>query len=384
MAILGTLDPQQFLKDYWQKTPLLIKAATLDYGDALLPDELAGMACEAEVESRLVMQTEQNQWTLEQGPLQESRFADLPQTNWTLLVQAVDQWLPEVADIVKQFDFLPSWRLDDVMVSYAAPGGGVGPHFDYYDVFLLQTRGRRKWKLGQHCDQHSKLVADQPLRLLADFQQTAEFDLEPGDMLYVPAGLAHWGLGLDDQCMTWSIGLRAPSLKELMVNTMVQIADQLPEHLRYRDSLASLQAASGEINTDALVQLSQLRGQLREDLLTEGMADVLGKMSTEVRYPELLERGMPETGTWHLDQVQALFEQAVSLERNTASRLAFRMLADSPNISKLYVNGEMLTSSTQLAKALCAGQTELSLFSSDQDRQLLTELLNAGVYVIEN
>ncbi|MEQ9022046.1 MAG: cupin domain-containing protein, partial [Pseudomonadales bacterium] len=143
MSVLGTIDIQEFLRDYWQQKPLLIRGATMDYGNILTPDELAGLACEEEIESRLVIQETDELWSLEHGPLKESRFSELPEKNWTLLVQALDHWLPEVREILDEFKFLPSWRLDDVMASYAATGGSVGPHFDYYDVFLLQTRGHR-------------------------------------------------------------------------------------------------------------------------------------------------------------------------------------------------------------------------------------------------
>ena len=208
MTILGDYRTEDFLTDYWQQKPLLIRGASKDYEHVLSADELAGMACEEQVESRLVIEQTSNngsQWLLENGPLEEHRFSKLPETHWTLLVQGVDQWLPEVRDILSEFSFLPSWRLDDVMISYATPEGSVGPHFDYYDVFLLQTKGRRRWKLGQACDDNTALVEDQPLKLLADFEQADCFELDPGDMLYIPAGIAHWGTSLDDECMTWSI-----------------------------------------------------------------------------------------------------------------------------------------------------------------------------------
>jgi len=380
MTILGDYSVENFLAEYWQQKPLLIKGASCDYGNTLSADELAGMACEESVESRLIIEKASGQWTLENGPLQESRFSELPDTNWTLLVQSVDQWLPGVRDILNEFDFLSRWRLDDVMISYATPGGGVGPHFDYYDVFLLQTRGKRHWKLGQSCNQDTLLREGQPLKLLAEFEQTEEFDLQPGDMLYIPASVAHWGTGLDDECMTWSIGFRAPSAKELLTGAIDLLADKLSENLRYRDSLESLNGPQDEINSAATQQLNLLRQTLSEDMLIDAMADVLGAMSTEPRYPELIEEP-PEQNPWTDREVNALFEREAELIRNDASRLAYRLNQNDKSISKLYVNGDIREVNTELARAICAGKIGLGIFDSEEGRAFLLELLNSGAFL---
>ncbi len=377
MSILGNIDTQAFLAEYWQQKPLVIRGATSEYADVLTPDELAGLACEEEIESRLVIQESADRWALEQGPLEESRFASLPDKNWTLLVQSLDHWLPEVREILDEFGFLPSWRLDDVMVSYAAPGGSVGPHFDYYDVFLLQTRGRRKWKIGQACDDTSALVDGQPMRILKAFQQVEEFDLEPGDMLYVPAGVAHWGVGLDDECMTWSVGFRAPSVAELLNSAVVSISDQLPENLRYQDTQDSLNAQPGEICRTVENQLKSMTELLSGPALTEAMTEALGRLSTEPRYPEYVE-----TDDWTLDEVNQLFEENAVLFRNHRCRVAYTVLKMDPGVSQLFVNGECIEVPTEFAEVIAANRGDLSTFESDLGRRLLQALLVAGVYQV--
>ena len=377
MGILGNVGVEEFLRDYWQQKPLLIRGASQSYGEVLTPDELAGLACEEEIESRLIVQEGDSNWSLEHGPLQESRFAELPEQNWTLLVQAVDHWLPEVREILDEFDFLPSWRLDDVMISYAAMDGSVGPHFDYYDVFLLQTRGQRKWKLGQSCDETTSLVEGQPLRILQQFQQTEEFDLGPGDMLYIPAGIAHWGIGLDDECMTWSIGFRAPSAAELLASAMATIGDQLPESLRYRDSDKSLQAPPGEICRAAAGQLKAMSKFLSEEVLSGAMVEALGRLSTEPRYPEYVE-----TDDWSEDEVNHLFDGHAVLVRNHRCRVAYAVMDADPATSQLFVNGECIEVPTEFAELIGANRASLESFESMIGRGLLRALLIAGVYQV--
>lgn len=158
LQLLGGLTAREFLRDYWQKKPLLVRQAIPDFESPISPDELAGLALEEEVESRLVIEHGERPWELQRGPFNEDTFQDLPERDWTLLVQAVDQFVPEVAELLEDFKFLPKWRIDDLMISFAAPGGGVGPHFDNYDVFLLQAHGHRRWQIGQMCDADSPLL----------------------------------------------------------------------------------------------------------------------------------------------------------------------------------------------------------------------------------
>lgn len=383
MSILGDLDSQIFLSEYWQQKPLLIKKATNAYAEVISPDELAGLACEEDIESRLISHSDEPEnWSMENGPFPESQFAELPETNWTLLVQAVDQWLPEVKDILDDFDFLPSWRLDDVMISYAATGGGVGPHFDYYDVFLLQTRGRRRWRLGQQCDQDSPLKEHQPLKLLEGFQESADFELEPGDMLYIPAGLAHWGTALDDDCMTWSIGFRAPSAKELILEAADKIADFLPDDFRYCDSANSLNAKRGEINKGVRDQLKEIQALLSGEEMLDLLTDSLGEMATEPKYPEL-----SDVEPWTEEKIDELFDKTEFLQVDPSARTAFRQLEDDSGHCLLYLNGQSADCNLELAQAVCdsqnAAEVELRIFDSEDGRLLLKQLLDAGIYLFD-
>ncbi len=219
MIYFGTISEQVFLKDYWQKKPLLIKQALPNFISPITPDELAGLSLEDEFESRLVQgNITTQQWSLVRGPFTESTFAKLSEKDWTLLLQGVDRFIPEVEDLIAHFNFIPRWRFDDVMISYAVKGGSVGPHFDYYDVFLLQGSGRRRWELStKHCNIDNYL-ADVPLRIMQEFEVEQTFEVEPGDVLYIPPKVAHHGVSLDDNCTTLSFGYRSYSIQEMFGN----------------------------------------------------------------------------------------------------------------------------------------------------------------------
>jgi 50S ribosomal protein L16 3-hydroxylase len=238
LTLLNGLTPAQFMADYWQKKPLLIRGAIPGFKGLLTPDELAGLACETEVPSRLIQfDPDQAQegagWQVTQGPFDEEDFASLPEQHWTLLVQGLNHLLPEAQALLTHFDFIPTARLDDVMVSYAPTGGGVGPHLDSYDVFLLQGAGKRRWSISQQQD--TRLIADAPLRILSHFVSEQEWVLEPGDMLYLPPNVAHWGVAEDNDCMTYSIGFRAPAARELAIEFLDACRQEsLPDEL-YQD-----------------------------------------------------------------------------------------------------------------------------------------------------
>ena len=217
---LDAFDADAFLRDHWQKKPLLIRNPWSGWRNPLDPDELAGLACEDGVESRLVRH-KRSGLKVEQGPFGAARFAKVGKAPWTLLVQAVDQLVPEVAALIDPFRFIPNWRIDDVMVSYATDGGGVGAHFDQYDVFLIQGLGQRRWQIGALCDADTELLPHDDLRLLAKFEPSDEWVLNPGDILYLPPRFAHNGVAVGDDCMTYSIGFRAPSRAELIAHGIV-------------------------------------------------------------------------------------------------------------------------------------------------------------------
>ena len=208
------IDRDGFLRDYWQRRPLLLRAALPPDSFPVSPEELAGLACETEFESRLIVEHPPASRELRHGPFDEGDFAALPETRWTLLVQDVDKYLPQVARLLDSFDFVPGWRMDDIMISYATDQGGVGPHTDAYDVFLMQALGRRRWRLSHRHYTDADLIPGLEQRILAHFETDEEWVLEPGDILYLPPGVAHWGIAEGD-CMTYSLGFRSPSQQEI-------------------------------------------------------------------------------------------------------------------------------------------------------------------------
>jgi 50S ribosomal protein L16 3-hydroxylase len=284
MTVLGDLAPDEFLRDYWQRRPLLVRSALSEYQSPVSPDELAGLALENDVESRLVLERgSTGPWELRHGPFDAAEFRELPERNWTLLVQAVDLWIPEVGELLRRFDFLPPWRFDDVMVSYAVPGGSVGPHVDQYDVFLLQVEGERQWRIGEILDSEAALLADSDLRILEHFEATQEWVLHPGDMLYLPPRLSHWGIAVTE-CLTYSIGFRSPTVSELLGDLAVEVLAQ-GRDLQYSDPPLNSAMASEEIAPEFIIQVRELLLSVLDDETL--LADWFARFMTACKYAGL-------------------------------------------------------------------------------------------------
>ncbi len=375
LQILGGISAREFLRDYWQKKPLLIRQAIPSFENPISPDELAGLSLEEEVESRLVIEHGESPWELRRGPFDDETYQNLPERDWTLLVQAVDQLVPEVAQLIEHFRFLPNWRIDDVMVSFAAPGGGVGPHFDNYDVFLLQAHGQRRWRIGQACSAESPTLPHADLRILSEFQGTDEWVLEPGDMLYLPPKLAHFGTA-EDACMTYSLGFRAPSAAEVLTHFTDFLAQFLPDEERYSDADLTPVEDPFQIQSDAL-------GRLRA-MLTEHMGDErllltwFGQFMTEPRYPERVQG--PEIEETQL--LGALNDGAI-LVRNLSARLAWSEV----DIGLLlFASGQsrlLPEHLKELLKLICSADAlhaeNLATWLNDEDgRSLVLELVKQG------
>ena len=233
--LLGNLTPSQFMRRYWQKKPLLIRQAIPNVEAPLSRDELFELADEDDVEARLITHF-RNKWQLEHGPFAPEELPSLKRRAWTLLVQGVDLHDDRARALLDRFRFVPDARLDDLMISYATDGGGVGPHFDSYDVFLLQVKGKRRWRISAQKD--LTLQPDLPLKVLQNFEAEQEWVLEPGDMLYLPPHIAHDGVA-EGECMTCSIGFRAASAGELTAQFLYHLAERGEENGRtgslYRD-----------------------------------------------------------------------------------------------------------------------------------------------------
>lgn len=258
--LLGNLTAAQFLKQHWQRRPLHVEQAFEDFESPVSSSELLRLACREEVESRLVVSRGSTPPQLEFGPFERTALTRLPRSGWQLLVQDVEHFVPRAAALLEQFDFLPQWRVDDVMVSLAAPGGTVGPHADQYDVFLIQAAGRRRWQIAETFD--PALQEHAALRVLAKFDAEQEWMLEPGDLLYLPPGVAHYGVG-DEASMTVSIGFRAPDEKELACAFGQELMERIDGGRRFTDPERSATEDPGRLEASDLEQLhALLRGLL--------------------------------------------------------------------------------------------------------------------------
>nr|WP_246505384.1 cupin domain-containing protein [Coralloluteibacterium stylophorae] len=271
-----------FLRDYWQKKPLLIRSAFPDFVSPLAPEDLAGLACEDGVLARIISHDRRrDHYALRTGPFDEAEFPGLPDHDWTLLVQDVDKWDADVRALLPAFGFLPRWRVDDIMVSFAAPGGSVGAHVDQYDVFLLQAHGHRRWQIDARPNPPADFRDDVEIKLLRDFAPSHEWVLAPGDMLYLPPGVPHHGVA-EDACLTFSIGMRAPSVAELMVDLAEHLAAQLPEETRYADPDLVPPTDPTEIDAAALERVRAALVGLRE-LPDAALRDWFGGFMTTYR-----------------------------------------------------------------------------------------------------
>ncbi|MDT8878676.1 cupin domain-containing protein [Halomonas saccharevitans] len=380
LTLLGGLSATDFLRDHWQRKPLLIRGAFPDFECPLAPDELAGLACEEGIEARLVEErgrdAEGNErpWQVSHGPFDEATFAQLPERDWTLLVQAVDHYVPEVAALLEHFTFLPRWRLDDVMVSYAPPGGSVGPHVDQYDVFLLQGQGTRRWQLGGQVPDEAPILDGIDLRILERFEVEADQDwvLEPGDMLYLPPAWAHHGVSQSDDCLTLSVGFRAPSADEAITSYADYLGEQLPSSKRYGDAGMAPPADPAELDDAAVARMRRLILDTLDD--PAQLAQWFGRVMTQPKYADQL---VPTETPTEPEALVAALQEGEQLVRSPGSRFAWRALDESR--ATLFADGDGVVCALPLARLL-ASDTPLdaALLAYDEAPALLGALRDAG------
>lgn len=366
----------RFLQDYWQKKPLLIRQAFPGFTPPLSPEDLAGLACEDGPLARIVTyQRKKDNWQLRTGPFSEDEFPDLGHHDWTLLVQDMDKWDADVAQLLEAFSFLPRWRVDDVMISFAVEGGSVGPHIDQYDVFLVQAMGSRKWQIENKARLEPAFRPDTELKLLQEFHPSHEWDLSPGDVLYLPPGFAHHGVALDS-CMTFSVGMRAPSSAEMLVDFAEDIAQKLPEYLRYEDP--DLQTAEDPYEID-----SAAFARVHNALAAYQMASEndrrrwFGQFITRYR-----ASGEIQAGTHHPSWTDALraLADGHSLYRHPFARLAWSREGDE---AMLHVSGESYSMPATDASAICRQKLIASHdfhALSKQAQVAMAELYGQGFY----
>ena len=380
----GDISVEEFLRDYWQKKPLLVRNAFPDLDVPVGADELAGLSLEQDVESRLVIQKpDSDHWEIKHGPFDEETFANLPESHWTLLVQAVDHWVPEASEIVEQFRFIPNWRYDDLMVSFASQNGGVGPHYDNYDVFLIQTQGKRRWEVGGFFDQNSPRRPDTPVMIIPDWEPEHTWVLEPGDMLYIPPQVGHNGIGVSDDCMTYSVGFRAPSHSEIMRSFTDFIGEKLTSESRYNDPDLTLQENSGEIRPEALQKVRDIfSGYLNDE---QSLARWLGEYVTDPKYPELEQT--PEESITAEQISEALSDGDLYFMRNEGGRFSYHENAEGS--VTLFADGtsfQLNNSDSTLAKSMCQNPAIVINQGewSHQALSLLADLYNQGsIYLAE-
>ncbi len=378
VLVTKSFDPDHFLKHYWQKKPALIRRAFPGFQDPVTPDELAGLSLEPEVDSRLVMQRGgKKPWQVVHGPQRSAVLRRLPVSHWTLLVQGVDRYVPGVAALLEQFRFIPDWRVEDIMISFAPRGGTVGPHIDSYDVFLLQGKGRRRWCLDSQAS--SDLIPDLDLRILKHFHARQDWVLETGDMLYLPPGLAHYGTALEE-CLTYSVGFRAPSSMEMLIAAQERLAKSEQPDIRYSDPDLKRVVNRAEISRTAIVQFRKLLTESLSRLGDQDFNSLIGELLTQQKGATLDEELSVDAAT-----LRSRLRKGWLLSRRPGSRLAYikrgaavDFFADGRRYAlngKLAPMAQLLTSRPQFASV-----TFLSSLRNRDFVRLMTKLVSAGTF----
>ena len=380
---LGDLSVDDFLNHYWQKKPLLIRNAFAGIQSPLTADELAGLACEENINARLVLEKDGDYpWQAENGPFEESRFAQLPESHWSLLISDVEKYLPETKSLVKAFRFLPDWRLDDLMISYAPTGGSVGPHVDDYDVFLIQLSGLRLWKIAEHYS--TETIDDVDLRILKNFTAEQEWLCKPGDLLYLPPNVAHHGIAQPCQdehdneinCMTASVGFRAPSLKTITSDYVNFLNENTHSDKRYIDNSPVKPAHHAEISE---ATISQFINELKQGLTLEHqqVKRWLGRYRSDNKG---FEDFCSEQDDIDYNELSAMAAASGLLQSSYAKFL----FSYNNQAALLFVNGNSYDVSKQFAELLCEDvqinfQQLQSIMTADDKNVLLTLFKNGAV-----
>lgn len=362
-----------------KRTPALFRQALPNFQSPIEANDLAGLSLEEGVLARVVQHTRgetanQDQWRVTHAPLPEDIYDDIGDKDWTLLVQDVDKWDADIGALLDHFNFIPRWRIDDIMVSFAAPGGSVGAHTDQYDVFLLQAEGTRRWLIDESQPHlNPALVPDCPMKLMADFNPTHEYIVEPGDVLYLPPGYAHHGIA-ETPCLTFSIGMRAPSKADLIEDLAEHLCLQLPEHDRYTDDDLPKVTDPYLIDAHALGRIrsmNPLACALDDAALMRWFGGFITRYRSDFVLPEDLNQPLPE-GAKTLDP-QAIWH------RNPFVRVAWSKLDG----GLLFIGGKTIHCPADLAQTLCHSQT----LNHEQRQTLpttvhtfLQQLANWGVF----
>ncbi|GAM30896.1 exodeoxyribonuclease VII large subunit [Acinetobacter calcoaceticus] len=378
LAVLGGITAEQFLAEYWQKKPLLVRNGLPEIVGLLEPQDVQELALEEHASARLIRQKDRNpnEWHVKSSPLTKGDFQKLPKL-WTLLVQAVDHYSFDLSELWKKFPFIPQWRRDDIMVSYAPKGGSVGKHFDFYDVFLVQGHGHRRWQIGQMCDVNTAFVPNQPLKLLPEIDVQFDEVLAPGDLLYVPPGMAHYGVAEDD-CLTFSFGFRMPNVAGMME----RISDQFSANTLLQNPVVDIARKQmgqiGEINATELSHLKDLvLAQLKDSSALD--AAIMSYMS-EPKYPD----NIPEADEIEADDLKEILHEGYEVLLEPASRLLY---TEQNGTLNFWGNGEVLFIAepfVQKLKAIANGESLAfdSQFNNDETLENVAHLLNESILML--
>lgn len=373
--------PSTFLRDYWQKRPLLIRNAFAGFQTPVSPEDLAGLACEDGVLARLIEHDRSTDgWRVRSGPFEEAVFPALPERDWTLLVQDVDKWDPDVRALIGHFDFLPRWRMDDVMISFAATGGSVGAHVDQYDVFLLQAHGHRRWQIDASESTKGRrpplgFRPDVELKLLQVFKPSHDWVLAPGDMLYLPPNVPHNGVA-EDPCLTFSFGMRAPSSAELISDYLDTLVADADENIRLQDPDLKVPADPNEIDALAMNRVVAALNAIRMND-PDRLGDWFGRFITTYRAAGEVMPSGPAPSRGEIEQGLA---HGLLLERHPWARLAWRRAKRG---ASLYCSGLDLAVAVKDAQRLCASERldEAGWRSlSGKGQQALLALMGQGYF----
>lgn len=381
-GMFGEISVEEFLRDYWQKKPLLIRQAFPDFQPPITQDELAGLACETDTARIVIEKGGKHPWEVRHGAFDEDDFAHLPATHWTLLVNDTDQHLPELKAVMEPFRFIPDWRIDDLMISFAVEGGSVGPHVDEYDVFLIQAQGQRRWQISTRPTPPNNFLPDLELRIMREFQAEQEWVVNPGDMLYLPPNMPHYGMALNE-CMTYSVGFRAPSQKDMLESLMEDLLEEPRLKQRFSDAGRQLQGNPGELAPADIERLIDfVVDALPQD--EHSLQQWLGKYLTVPKNQGILPEAIPVSRT----ELSKLLGQKKKFEKTLDSRLLYFLTNDTVY---LFANGNSYSLSSihiQFVQYLCNSakllHREYHQFFADKDcLNLFHDLLANEVFIVQ-
>ncbi len=335
----STLSKEDFLKEYWHKKPLLFKQVFTQEQLSFLPnkEELINLSCNPDIQSRIITKSSETQYDVEVGPFEKEDFQELNDFTWNLLVSDVDKWLPKSQKLLKYFDFIRNWIFDDIMISTGSIGGTVGPHTDHYDVFLIQVTGQRQWQFGHNKIYNPTLLGDVEIKLIQRFEADESYKLNPGDILYLPPEVAHYGIANSDDCVTCSIGMRTPSFAELLTDFVDNTAQKQSENDRFEEPEFKQQPPIGEITSQDIEKVKQI---LIENINTNNISQWLGKYLSSYRniFHECNQSNQSANIDYSKDLYLNSFTKACYLTNQETT---------------LFINGDSYPCSQHLAQLLC-------------------------------